>query len=137
MSSVSSMSPSITQVSAPIPVHKEPRREQKVSVDKLVDIVIRQTNYTREEALEKLKETQYQPLDVIRNYLRQSSPISTKEKNTSPSPLQTSTLNKTKFDMMRRHLDISKYQNDHPIAVNDVSNCFARETHQPFGGNKV
>ena len=42
---------------------------EEIDVDKLLNTVITQTDYTREVALEKLKEFKYDIMSVIRDYL--------------------------------------------------------------------
>ena len=41
----------------------------KIDIDNNINIIINQTNYSKEKALEKLKEWDYNHLNVIREYL--------------------------------------------------------------------
>tara|TARA_Y100000591_G_C21802301_1_gene682771 strand:- start:896 stop:1180 length:285 start_codon:yes stop_codon:yes gene_type:complete len=49
--------------------------DNKDSITELVDIVLRQTNYNKETALQKLEEFEYDPLKVIRNYMNPDNKV--------------------------------------------------------------
>ena len=42
---------------------------QVATVNHLIELVMRQTTYTREECIEKLKEFNWEPVDVIRDFM--------------------------------------------------------------------
>lgn len=59
---------------------------QKITnIDNSIDIIVNQTNYSKEKALEKLKKWDYDYMNVIREYLNpnfnQKKPKSTKSVN--------------------------------------------------------
>lgn len=71
-----------------------PTKEQ-VRKQKIIDLVCSQTDYTREEAEEKLKNRNYNYLDVIKDYL-----------NPNRKPVQeTKTLNQKIFSNIRSFMD--------------------------------
>ena len=71
-----------------------PTKEQ-VRKQKIIDLVCSQTDYTREEAEEKLKNRNYNYLDVIKEYL-----------NPNRKPVQqTKTLNQQIFSNIRSFMD--------------------------------
>jgi len=69
--------------------------KEQVRKQKIIDLVCSQTDYTREEAEEKLKNRNYNYLDVIKEYL-----------NPNRKPVQqTKTLNQQIFSNIRGFMD--------------------------------
>lgn len=68
---------------------------QIATANHLIEVVMRQTTYTREEAIEKLKKFKGEPVDVIREFMG----IEVKTKNTS------STTNQMIFSEIRNFMD--------------------------------
>ena len=68
---------------------------QIATANHLIEVVMRQTTYTREEAIEKLKKFKGEPVDVIREFMG----IEVKTKNTP------STTNQMIFSEIRNFMD--------------------------------
>ncbi len=66
---------------------------EEIDIDKLLDTITMQTDYTREMALEKLKTLNYDCMSVIRDYL------GTNNKKTKPK-----SLNQQIYSEIRHHL---------------------------------
>ena len=66
---------------------------EEINIDKLLDTITTQTDYTREMALEKLKTLNYDRMSVIRDYL------GTNNKKTKPK-----SLNQQIYSEIRHHL---------------------------------
>ena len=49
--------------------------ENNTNVDELISIVVRQTDYDKDNALEKLKEFNFDPIEVIRNYMNPTKKV--------------------------------------------------------------
>jgi hypothetical protein len=64
-------------------INKKITEEKKTGIEQrkqaIIDLVMRQTNYTKEEAEEKLEECKYNYLQVIKFYMNPDSKISTEE----------------------------------------------------------
>uniref|UniRef100_A0A6C0ES11 Uncharacterized protein n=1 Tax=viral metagenome TaxID=1070528 RepID=A0A6C0ES11_9ZZZZ len=68
------------------------------TIDKMVDVILRQTNYTKEEAMCKLKESNYDCLLVIRTYFGISD---------KPKTNKVSSINQEIYKQLRYNLDSS------------------------------
>ena len=66
---------------------------EKIDTEKLVSTVVMQTDYTREVAVEKLKEFNYDCMNVIRDYL-----------GTSKKKVKSKSLNQEIYSEIRHHL---------------------------------
>jgi hypothetical protein len=69
-------------------------------IDPKIQIVLRQTNYTEHEAREKLKQFQFNELDVIRDYMGIPAKTVTTKKS-----LGSSSINQAIYKQLRGHLD--------------------------------
>jgi hypothetical protein len=86
-------------------------------IEKHVDFVLKQTNYTREEAINKLKLFNCNSMNVIRDYMGiQDKPNSNKVKS----------INQEVFRQIRTTLEKSEkaYREKNPIDINQVVQNF-------------
>ena len=84
--------------------------------EKFIQMVMNQTNYTREESISKLKEYNNKYVDVIKNYMG----ISSKKNST------VGTINQEIYKQIRHKMNttMNEYNHKHPIDVNQVISNF-------------
>jgi len=92
--------------------------------EKFIQIVMNQTNYTREESISKLKEYNNQYVEVIKNYMGIS--ISSKKNST------VGTINQEIYKQIRHKMNttMNEYNHKHPIDVNQVISNFEEANHK-------
>jgi len=82
-------------------------------MDKNVQIVMTQTNYTEQQAIEYLRQMNNDPIQVVRHYLG----ICTTNENKTK---KVSSIHQEIFKQYRKCLDIQEYRDKNPIRVEEA-----------------
>ena len=77
---------------------------EKESIEELIEIIMRQTTYTEEEAAKKLAEMEYDPILVIKDFM------GIKPKETHPKTTTAKSLNQEIYKQIRYKMDESMRQ---------------------------
>ena len=78
---------------------------QKImNIDNSIDIIVNQTNYSKEKALEKLKEWDYDYMNVIREYLNPSFNEKKPKANKSVNQMMMTEIRNLLTDIQNNHI---------------------------------
>lgn len=95
------------------PTTEQQQTQNQVRVDQ-IRMIITQTNYTQEEAQDKLMLFHYDPIAVIHDYL-----------GIKPKKQVVKSVKQEMFRQFRKQLDIQAYRDKHPVDLNQVIHDFA------------
>jgi len=94
----------------------------RVDLQRLVEVVMRQTTYNAQEAEEKLRQFGMNPIDVVRDFMG----VNVKAPKTDTV---TKSLNQEIYRQIRQKLDVSSidYLRKNPVDVQKVADHFAQQ----------